>query len=526
MSIHKKKHILLIVPLISLLTLIYGAQAEQIDSRTQEVDWLAGPGGRIKSVRYFKEKPETTESYSPFRLFSVVTEEEQVSPNTIISPPVAGFVPRIAVTVTDARSDEFDWVAHTRMSVSGSYLTDCPEMDFAIGLFDTGASTHLISYGASNRAGIFSSDLVTSHLIEIGGAIHSVTAGVSQPLGIFIDGLASIDPNTMMLNDANMVGQTNVSVIVGNVPGPNQPDLPTAIGSPMSVNFVTAIFNDNPISVTYDGMNYSSPDIKFYNHFDPEIPEYNGIVPLELIPAGAPDVQYFPDLESILFDLIFEPGIPSNIGSLLQSLFFISSVDLYQGTKGSIDKDRFMLDTGAQITVINSQIAARLGFNPADPDFEVEIIDVTGIATYKPGFYVESLVIPALGEWLEFTNVPVVLIDIASPEGGYLDGIIGMNLFTEFNLVIRGGGLIGQSPPSLEFERIGARLSADIAPDGGDGMVDALDFKVLFDAWLATPDSPRWNPKANLAPIYDPDSIIDFLDFAVLAEQWLQTTEQ
>ena len=118
------------------------------------------------------------------------------------------------------------------------------------------------------------------------------------------------------------------------------------------------------------------------------------------------------------------------------------------------------------------------------------------------------------------------MLDIGSPEGGFLDGIIGMNLFTEFNLVLRGGGLFGQDPPSLEFERIPARLIADSAPQEGDGVVDLLDFVTLAEAWLATPASPNWNPKANLAPRFTPDSIIDFLDFAILAEYWLNSAAQ
>ncbi|MCH8192799.1 MAG: hypothetical protein IIA65_02130, partial [Planctomycetes bacterium] len=52
------------------------------------------------------------------------------------------------------------------------------------------------------------------------------------------------------------------------------------------------------------------------------------------------------------------------------------------------------------------------------------------------------------------THVPVVLIDVGSSEGGTLDGIIGMNLFNDFNLILRGGGLVPGEDPSLEFEPI------------------------------------------------------------------------
>ena len=499
-------------------------QTEQPDRQLEKVDWLAGPGRRIKTIRYFKGKDPTAESAPNFKLFSSESTVLQTL-NTIDSPPIAGFVPHIAVAVTDKRSDDLDWVAEPHMSVAGRYLTENPATDFTIGLFDTGASTNIISNAGAVRAGIYSSDLLTPNTVEIVGATHSIFGNVSQPLGVFIDGLTAIDQNTMMLDDSNMIGQSNISVIVGDIPAPNEPDLPTVIGTPVSVYFVTAISNENPVSVIYDGNNYTSPDIQFYDHFDSRIPDYANRMPLNLIPAGAADVQYFPDFEGII-DFVFQPGSPSIIGSLLQSLFFVNSVDLRNGTNSAIDRNRFMLDTGAQITIVGTNVGARLALNPDDPDFEVEVQDVTGYITIEPGFYIDSLEIAALGEWLRFSNVPVVMLDVASPEGGFLDGIIGMNLFTEFNLVLRGGGLFGQDPPSLEFERIPARLIADIAPPEGDGIVDFLDITALAEAWLATPGSPNWNPKANLAPRFTPDSIIDFLDFAVLAEYWLDSAAQ
>jgi hypothetical protein len=295
----------------------------------------------------------------------------------------------------------------------------------------------------------------------------------------------------------------------------------------MSVNFVTVINNDSQITVTYDGNDLTSPDIRFYDHDDFRIPDYANRIPLNLIPAGAQNIQYIPDLEAIM-DFVFQPGSPSIIvGNSAQSLFFVDSVDLRNGDFSAIDKQRFMIDTGAQITVISSGIGSRLGLNPDNPDFEVEIQDVTGQTTLEPGFYIDSLDIPSLGQWLRFTNVPVVLLDVGSPEGGTLEGIIGMNLFVNFNLVLRGGGLLGQDPPSLEFELISQHqhLIADIAPEGGDGVVDFLDFDAFADAWLSTIDSPNWNPNADLAPPSNPDGVIDSADLIIFFENWLETAE-
>ncbi|MHC4323656.1 MAG: retropepsin-like aspartic protease, partial [Planctomycetota bacterium] len=411
-----------LVVLLAVVCFCSVVQADRPGWREQEVDWRLTGGDRIKAVRhpeqnepqFFYEKagrrprverrqilPDAWRSEdSTFALMSVPT----VTVNIIDSPPIAGFVPWIAVAVTDKHSDDMDWVAEAHTSVVGQYLTDSPETNFTIGLFDTGASAHVMGYAAAERTGIYAADLLTPNVVEIIGATNSVFALVSQPLAIFMDGLAAVDPNGMTFDDSNMVGQSNLSIVIGDEPLADQPDLPVAIGSPMSVNFVTAINNDHPVTVTYDGNDYTSPDIRFYDHGDARIPEYASRLPLNLIPSSAVNVQYIPDLDAIM-DFIFQPGQPSIIvGNLAQSLFFVDSVDLHNNSFSAIDKDRFMLDTGAQITVIGSSIASRLGLDPANPDFEVDIQDVTGEITINPGFYIDSLDIPALGSWLSFTN--------------------------------------------------------------------------------------------------------------------------
>jgi predicted aspartyl protease len=505
----------------------------------RDVDWLAGPGGHIKSISYPKGMslpllvgPDARESATarrralpaePAAWFDLFSNESSVPVDvaqTVESPPVAGFVPWIAVAVTDKRSEDFDSVAEAHSSVVGKYLTKNPETDFTIGLFDTGASVHLMGYAAANRMGIFAADLLTPNFVELVGATNSTLAWVSQPLAVFMDGLAAIDPNGTRVDGSNMVGQSNVSIIVGVAPEPNQADLPTVVGSPMSVYFATVIRNDRPITVTYDGNDYTGPDIHFYGPEDPCVPDYANSIPLNLIPTGAADIQYLPDFEALISEFIFRPGSPSVIGGALQSLFFMGSVDLRDGIRSAIDKQRFMLDTGAQITVIGSNVASRLGLDPAHPDFEVDIEDATGEVTIQAGFYIDLLEIPALGGWLTFTDVPVVLLDVGSPEGGTLDGIIGMNLFVDFNLVLRGGGLFGQDPPALEFERIPTRLAADVAPPEGDGVVDYRDLVVLAQAWLSTSVSPDWNAKADIGPWQASDGRVDLLDLAVLGEFW------
>jgi len=111
----------------------------------------------------------------------------------------------------------------------------------------------------------------------------------------------------------------------------------------------------------------------------------------------------------------------------------------------------------------------------------------------------------------------VVWLEISSPEGGKLDGVIGMNLFTEYNLILRGGGLFLEEDPSLEFSRITLPLTGDIAPEGGDGKVDMLDLAAFSSSWLSQSGQSSWNSAADLAG----SGQVDLADLNLLAEQWL-----
>jgi hypothetical protein len=212
------------------------------------------------------------------------------------------------------------------------------------------------------------------------------------------------------------------------------------------------------------------------------------------------------------------------MGDASQSLYFLPLVNLADGSDSLPSRTKFLFDTGAQVTVISHTMASGLHLNTNNPQFTVEIQDVTGQTTIEPGFYIDSLQIPADGEWLEYTNVPVVVLNVQSPEGGFLDGIIGMNLFVDLNFVFRGGFGNQDSWPTLQFEPV-CRIPGDIAGDCYQCQVDNLDLAALCDAWLASsnPRSGNWNPNADLAPAAGPDGRINFLDFSVLAAHWLET---
>lgn len=463
--------------------------AKQEGWEQKEVEWGAGRGRRIKRVYYPRDRePQTREErpaqdqrvrHRPRR--SVAVQSVPPSPSKelktamipgpmvmeVNTPPVDGFVPWIAVVATDKRKADLEFEADVEHELVGRAPSGRDlASDYVVGLFDTGASGSVVGYDGATTLGLYSGNLVGPAETIVGGVVDAAIVSVSYPLGLFISGLQAIDQTTLQLDTAQLKGQSNVSVIVGQNPG-NGPDLPTAIGAPMSVYYATEIRNDQMVTVGHDGENVTGPAITLYPIESESIPVYDNVIPLELRPLGGISVQYIPSTGGLLGGgddpfgdifgggLDFPPGSPSVIiGNLSQSLYFVHSVDLYEEQMQIQDKDRFMLDTGAQVTVIGSRIAARLRLDPQDPEFTVEIEGVTGNSLMAPGFYLDRMEIPALGDWFVATQVPVVLLDISSPEGGTLDGIIGMNLFVDFNLIVRGGGLFLGDDPRLELQPI------------------------------------------------------------------------
>jgi hypothetical protein len=506
--------------------------------KRQEVDWRITGGSRIKAISYPQDNPvplsakRIGQRRTAVRQKTFINEENpQLTPlapeittpvivNIIDSPAISGFVPLIVVSVTDARLGEWEVDAVPTTSVTGNYLPGSnPQSDYAIGIYDTGAGAHLMGDIAAEQAGLFNSTYLTSNMTEIYGATgSSVYVWVSQPIGMFIDGLGALEPNGMLIDNTGMVGETNVSILVGDPY--DSPNLPTAIGSPMSVYFACCLRNDRQITFVYDSNQFTTPDAQFYESYDPCIPDYSNTIYLDLRPIGATAVQYLFDP----FDPDYPPFTPSIImaGFTGQSLFFTNRTDLAHNNRTSTQK-KFMVDTGAQISVISQSQATELGLKKSDPNFWVEITDVTGETIDAKGFIIDLLEISADPEWLSFTNVPVVMLDVMSPEGGTLEGIIGMNLFVEFNLVFHGGGLPDYGGHQLLFEPVDYRSVCDIAPDDGDGNIDELDLAAFINAWLATPTAPNWNPRADLAPVIR-DGIVDFSDFTILAEYWGQQT--
>jgi len=105
---------------------------------------------------------------------------------------------------------------------------------------------------------------------------------------------------------------------------------------------------------------------------------------------------------------------------------------------------RFFFDTGAQVTVLSETAAAQLGIDPIldTPDFFInEIVGGGGVLEGVPGFILDQLSLPTVGGSFVVHNVPVVILDTQDPLGqGTIDGILGMNVFADRDIVIDPAG--------------------------------------------------------------------------------------
>lgn len=93
-----------------------------------------------------------------------------------------------------------------------------------------------------------------------------------------------------------------------------------------------------------------------------------------------------------------------------------------------------LFDTGAQVSLISTGLAAGLGLDLGNPETTISVKGAAGEPVSIPGFTLAELVLGAaidgaeVDDTLRFLDVPVYVYDIGVPG---LDGILGMNLFNQ-----------------------------------------------------------------------------------------------
>lgn len=422
--------------------------------------------------------------------------------------PIDGFMPYVAIALTNkSYPGEFQFAHVLANSVIGTPLHSPLSDNYAIGILDTGGTVNVVGQCDRDVLGVTEAWL-TGNTITVGGAGGEAEADITQPLGMFLAGLQAIDPTTSSLDTTKLVGHWNVSAAIPQeIACGDIVDIPTTIGSSLVAFRDVWIRNDHKRTVVRNGHTYTGPEVGVYVPGDPAVPSYPTVVPLDPRPGGLTTSAYFP----ALMDLqdFRTPGIPTALAALEGDLptggWFVASVWLKGASSGEINK-YFMVDTGAQISLVRSFVAGQLGLNPAAPEFTVEVTGVAGEVTTAPGFYLDSLKIDAFGGPITFTQVPIIILDVPSVEGGLLDGIIGTNVFFNRNLAFK---------PNLQGSSV-IEISGPIPRYGdfdSDGDVDLVDFAHFRDCFNGSNRPPAYTNCLDADTNSDGD--IDLLDFAL-----------
>lgn len=350
-------------------------------------------------------------------------------------PRLAGFSPLIAITTSNKRSKKDIVFEHQlELTYSGSPIAGPPNSNYVIGFLDSGAVVDLAAGSAAEAIGL-SGSYVTSNTIPIGGVGGTVDAFVSQPLAIFAAGLSAISTGGL-LDVTKLRGHSNISAVVApELDCGNGEALTAVVGTPFLSYYNSIINVDTPRKVEWNGRVFQSPDVQVTT-LPVNLDNYSHA--FSMTPGGLSPVStasYFPDLEDLE-----TPIVPTMLSltplSFPTGAVFFSTVLALQGEPGPTNLPvsmRMMVDTGAQSSIISPGIAAQLNL-PFEPDFVVDVCGVGGLQTDVPGYYIDYVRINALGGLLEFSRTPFVVLDLQSPEGGPLDGVLGMNFFWNRNV--------------------------------------------------------------------------------------------
>lgn len=431
-------------------------------------------------------------------------------------PPLAGFSPLVAITTSDRRSaDDFDWEHRMESSYVGRALNAPAEDNYVIGLVDTGSAVDLVAGDSAEILGL-SGLYLTDSEAPIGGIGGQITALVTQPIAFFAASLGAIQPDGR-LDLSKMTGHSNVCAVVAPPIICDDQEITAVLGNPLLAFKSTEFRVDRPRKAVVAGRVYISPDIVIRSSYTPSTKDYPRRIPIEL--GGLSPVttaSYYAMFDPFDPWLELVPTAPTALSMFALGIptggAFFTEIGLLHGEPGPlnpIQNIRVMLDTGAQSSIISPNVAAKLNL-PIEPDFVAPACGIGGMLEI-PGYYIDYVRINAWGGALEYSRAPFVVLDIQSPEGGPLNGVLGMNFFWNRNIVlepsISGGGFLHVSN-AVPYAYIDLN---------SDDLVNVQDFAVFAAAWHTTPADPAWDSRCD----FYLDEVIDARDLAAFAEAWV-----
>jgi uncharacterized repeat protein (TIGR01451 family) len=312
------------------------------------------------------------------------------------------------------------------------------------GIFDTGASP--VTFSTFDQTlfelGEQAIPLIPGVTVEAEGIGGTLTGVVSQPGTIVADGLHAVDlfgyfsgdPNAIDLSMAAAVD--GVQAMIGTEAG--SPNLPAIVGTPILNGRISGSAADG-VAVLVDQYGYEIDvgalfaALGFGDLFDGlilQMPDVFFVAPGTNLTQGADmTAPVRIPLDFIGIDNHLDPGT-----SLTESFNPVVDVSLSDGGNQT-SNHTFLFDTGAQLSILSSAIAAQLGLDLNNPEFSIDVGGAggdVGSAINVKGFLIDALTLPldddndgVIDGELNFTGAPVFVLDFSAG----LDGILGMNVF-------------------------------------------------------------------------------------------------
>lgn len=296
----------------------------------------------------------------------------------------------------------------------------------AFGIFDTGASA--VTFSADDQA-VFAGAGAAIAIKNPGGAAASgiggdITGDVSAPGTVLADGMnaaqLTFDKDGFPVFTTNFgpttASTSGIQTFVGTADG--SPDLPTSTGTPVLSKSpehpagLAALVDMRGATLDFSdllpGLTLTMPEVGFVppattlagdaTTYDP--------VTFRLTPYGS--------------DNYADPG-----GAITETPNETIDGVGVAGGASALAGQSFLVDTGAQLSVISTAEAKALGFDLSKPETTIDVQGVGGTETV-PGFTLKELTVPtADGGHVHLTGIPVYVLDVAPG----IDGILGMNAF-------------------------------------------------------------------------------------------------
>jgi hypothetical protein len=351
-------------------------------------------------------------------------------------PPLDGPLTYVVMTVTDERSaDESDFYASAHAGLDGAPLPGATTNQ-VLAIFDSGGGSHLVSYPDAVALGL-QGDYLSGETLEVGGIVGSIDMEMSMPVGFFAHGIQDLDASGQIV-PALTFGQGN---FIGLVNTPDNhlagDEIPTILGTPFFAYFAAYVQNSQRIDTNVAGQAVSTAAVSIYpDPTDPQLPVLEKRILLQIRPGSSGQDVLFLGVPGLI---LLGPSLLSGDSSL-----FFTANDVTLGKGVNSTSGSMAVDTGAQATLISRAAATALGLNLQNPDFEVEVQGIGSASVMAPGFYIDKLSIPVTinqsGAVTNevWNNVPVVAINVGSPEGGTMFGILGMNLLGNRDYLFNG----------------------------------------------------------------------------------------